>query len=82
MITKKQVTIYVSDAGNSGPKKYHSLWGACMRESFHRLMRHYRKTMTELEFENYRQSVEFEAERKNVARVVREEYRKGQEVAA
>lgn len=76
MITTKKVTIYVSDAGNGGPKKYHSLFSACMREAFHALMRQYRKTMTEAEFEAFRGTDEFDVERRSVAKRIRDDYRK------
>ena len=77
MISKRQAVIYVSDSGPS-TKKFHALQSACMREAFYQLMRHYRKEMDEQEFEKFKNSDEFNCERRNVARAIREEFHRSQ----
>lgn len=75
MITTRKVTIYVSDAGGWGPKKYHDLGAACRREAFYQLLRKYRKTMTENEFAQFTTTDDFREERKELAKAIRKEFR-------
>lgn len=81
MITARKATIYVSDAGGWGPKKYHDLGAACRREAFYQLLRKHRRTMTENEFTQFVTTDDFRNERAALAKVIRKEFR-AQEVTA
>lgn len=77
MITKRDAVIYVSDSGPS-TKKFHGLMPACMREAFFQLMRHYRKSMDEEKFQDFSDTNEFQSERLDVAKAIREGFHKSQ----